>query len=107
MMNTLTLPVWRPFPCVTSDAEAAVYSEGCMFSLATLEVACHPSGTAFALIERKEPGTWRWAVVDLFGRVLVDGFEPSPCDAKQAAVEALQNVPARATMCHQEPAARH
>ena len=107
MMNTLDLQsCWRSFRCLASDAEAAAYSECCIFSLATLEIACQPGATTFALTERKEPEVWRWAVVDALGRVVDDGWEPCQAGAKQAAAQALQAALAQSTMCHHEPAMR-
>jgi hypothetical protein len=63
-----------------------------MFSLSTLEVACNPAFPGFALTERKQPDTWRWAIISAEGSILEEGLERTETDAKRTAVEALQYV---------------
>jgi hypothetical protein len=87
-MTTLE-PIWRNFQSFTSAAEAAAYSENCIFSLATLEIDC-PSGTSsFALTEREHPGVWRWAIVNAAGKVIDHGSEATQEGAKLASEGAL------------------
>ena len=81
---------WRPFQTLPSDAEAAVCSSVCLYSLATLQIAMSPAAERFALIEQKQPGVWRWATYSIQGRILDEGWEPDDATAKTVAEEALQ-----------------
>ena len=81
---------WRPFQTLSSDAEAAVCSSVCLYSLATLQIAMSPAAERFALIEQKQPGVWRWATYSIQGRILDEGWEPDDATAKTVAEEALQ-----------------
>jgi hypothetical protein len=85
-------PIWRTFQSVSSAAEAAAYAHSCIFSLATLEIACSPGATPYALTEQEQPGVWRWAVVDEMGRVIHDGWEPTQAGAKLASAHVLQRA---------------
>lgn len=86
---SLLVPNWRCFQNIFSDAEAASFSEFCLFSLSTLEVACDPASTNFALTEQERPGAWRWAIINDRNVVLQAGREPTQVAAKKAAVRAL------------------
>lgn len=86
---SLIAPNWRSFQNIFSDAEAASFSEFCLFSLSTLEVACDPASTNFALTERERPGAWQWAVINDRNVVLQAGCEPTQVAAKRAAARAL------------------
>lgn len=88
-MPQLLNPTWQTFQSIASGAAAAAYSEQCVFSLATLEIDCPCGATSFALTEREQPGLWRWAVVNEWGRVVALGSEPSQTGAKRASAEAL------------------
>lgn len=83
-------PAWRSFQSLSSGAEAAAYSERCIYSLATLETACCPGSASFALTEQKQAGVWRWAIVDGMGRVTDEGWEPTQAGAKLASADALR-----------------
>jgi hypothetical protein len=80
---------WRCFRNVASDAEAAAFSENCLFSLATLEIDCDPATHRFALTEQEQPGAWRWAIVNDRGAILQSGREPTQEKAKTIAALAL------------------
>jgi hypothetical protein len=82
-------PHWRSFQSVSSGAEAASFSECCLYSLGTLEVDCDPATRSFALTEQEQPGAWRWAIVDDLGDVLHAGCETTQGEAKKVAAEAL------------------
>ncbi len=84
---------WRCFRNVASDAEAAAFSERCLFSLATLEIDCDPETHRFALTEREQPGAWRWAIVNDRGAILLAGREPTQDEAKTIAAFALHHDP--------------
>src|ERR1039457_4795820 len=86
---SLLVPIWRCFQTISSDAEAASFSECCLFSLATLEVDCDPETKSFALTEQERPGAWRWAVVNDRGVILHAGCEPTQGEARRIASEAL------------------
>ena len=88
---SLLVPIWRCFQTISSDAEAASFSECCLFSLATLEVDCDPETKSFALTEQERPGAWRWAVINGWGAILHAGCEPTQVEAKKTAAEALHN----------------
>jgi hypothetical protein len=83
-------PVWRSYLDIPADAEASFVSSSSSFSLSTLEVAHNPGISSFALIERKKPDTWRWAIVSAAGPVTDEGWEPTDTDARRSAVLALQ-----------------
>jgi hypothetical protein len=80
---------WRTFDRFPSGPEAACVGTTCAFSLSTLEVAVLHDCSGFAIIERKEPKVWRWAVVGKDGALLEEGCEASPAEAKNAASQAL------------------
>lgn len=84
---------WRCFRNVASDAEAASFSERCLFSLATLEIDCDPETHRFALTEQEQPGAWRWAIVNDRGAILQSGRAPTQDEAKTIAAVALHQVP--------------
>ena len=86
---SLLVPIWRGFAAISSDAEAASFSECCLFSLATLEVDCDPETRSFALTEQERPGAWRWAVINDRGVILHVGSKPTQVEAKNIAAEAL------------------
>jgi hypothetical protein len=86
----LFVPTWRSFQTLPCDAEAAVYSAACLYSLATLRIATSSGASRFALTEQKQPGVWRWATYSLQGGILDEGWEPGEAEARNAAVEALQ-----------------
>jgi hypothetical protein len=83
------IPTWRAFENISCGADAASAAACCVFSLATLEVACLIDGSSFALTERKQPEVWRWAVIGPGGRLLEEGCEPTQEQAKTSAAEAL------------------
>ena len=87
-MNPLDT-VWIPFRSIESGAEAAAYSENCIYSLATLEIDRPPESTSFALTEQEYSDAWRWAIVDATGQVIQHGSAPTQELAKQASVRAL------------------
>lgn len=80
---------WRAFENISSNSEAASAAACCVFSLSTLEVASADDDASFALTERRQPEVWRWAVIGSGGIILEEGYEASQCDAKVAALEAL------------------
>jgi hypothetical protein len=86
---------WRCFEDITCGAEAASAAASCSFSLGTLEVASVPEAASFAVTERKQLEIWRWAIIGSGGFILEEGFEPSQCEAKMAACEALHQVQAQ------------
>ncbi len=86
---TILNPTWRTFQSFTSGAEAAAYSENCMFSLSTLEIDRRSGTTNFALTERELPGAWRWAIVNARGQVTDHGSEPTQAGAKLVSASAL------------------
>ena len=86
------IPAWRSFQTLSSDAEAASVSASCVFSLVTLEVATSPGTPRFALTERRDPDTWRWAIISANGSILSAGFEPTQAFARQVASEALETA---------------
>ena len=88
---SLLVPTWRCFQNIFSDAEASSFSESCQFSLATLEVACDPATTSFALTERERPGAWRWAIISDRRVILQAGCEPTRVEAKKVATAALHH----------------
>lgn len=88
-------PVWRSYLDIPADAEAFQASSSSSFSLSTLEVACNPGITSFALIERKQPDTWRWAIISAAGPVTDEGWETTDIDAKRSAVAALEVMASR------------
>jgi hypothetical protein len=87
--------LWRCFEDIACGAEAASAAASCSFSLGTLEVASMPEVASFAVTERKQPEIWRWAIIGSGGFILEEGFEPSQCEAKMAASEALHQVQAQ------------
>jgi len=88
---SLPLSTWRCFQTISSDAEAAAFSECCLFSLATLEVDCDPVTKNFALTEQEGPGAWRWAIISDRGAVLQAGRESTLLAAKKVAGETLHD----------------
>lgn len=84
-------PMWRSFQDIPSDAEASCVSSSCLYSLATLEVACDPAVSNFALTERRQPDLWRWAIVSSDGALVSEGWESTQAIAKRAAVAALEH----------------
>ena len=94
MLNLLPrIPVrvacWRRFKTITSDAEALLFSQNCLFSLATLEVDRDPETNNFALTEQEQPNVWRWALVSDEGEVIQTGNEPTQVAAQRVASDAL------------------
>jgi hypothetical protein len=87
--------MWRSFQDIPSDAEASWISASCLYSLATLEIACEPAMTSFALTERRQPDLWRWAIVCVEGPLVEEGWETTQAEAKRAAVGALEHEMAR------------
>jgi|GEM_PF-1097411 len=83
------VPIWRCFRTIPSDAEALLFSEHCLFSLATLEVVCDSATRSFALTEQERPGVWRWAIINDRGVILQAGSEPSQAAAKKVAMDVL------------------
>jgi hypothetical protein len=81
---------WRTFDQFPSGPEAASVAATCSFSLATLEIAVLHDCSGFAIIERKQPEVWRWAVVGKDGSLLEEGYSACPEEAKSAAAEALK-----------------
>ena len=93
-MKSFSLSIWCPFGIIPSAAEAAMVSESCLYSLATLEVVCCPGTSNFALTECEHPDVWRWAIISTAGRVLDNGHEPTQTAAKTHAESALGFVAA-------------
>jgi hypothetical protein len=85
-------PIWRSYLDIPANAEASYASSLCSFSLSTLEVACNPGIRDFALIERKQPHAWRWAIASAAGLITAEGWETTDTSAKRSASEALQGV---------------
>jgi hypothetical protein len=85
-------PVWRSRLDMPAGPEASFATSMSSFSRATLEVACNPGITTFALVERKQPGAWRWAVGSAGGPVTHEGWETTDSGAKRSAVESLQRM---------------
>lgn len=83
-------PMWRSFQDIPNDAEASCVSSSCLYSLATLEVACDPAVSSFALTERRQPDIWRWAIVSSDAKLVDEGWESTQAVAKRAAVAALE-----------------
>jgi len=86
---SLLLPNWRCFQAISADAEASSFSEFCLFSLATLEIACDGATNSFALTEQEMPGHWRWAIISERGVILRAGWESTQVAAKEFANAAL------------------
>jgi hypothetical protein len=86
-MNHLD-PTWHSFQCCASAAQAAAFSENCLFSLSTLEIDSPADATSFALTEQELPGIWRWAIVNASGQVIDHGSEPTQACAKLASARA-------------------
>ena len=82
-------PTWRSYCDITANAEADLARSSSGFCLSTLEVVKCPGVTGFALVEKIEPGMWRWATVSLQGPILDEGTKPSKEEAKKFAEEAL------------------
>ncbi|HXP61198.1 MAG TPA: hypothetical protein VN829_11945 [Dongiaceae bacterium] len=85
-------PVWRSFSDLPLNSEASRVSASFSLSLATLEVACNPGIPLFALVERKEPDLWRWAIAGAGEPLMEEGCEPTQEDAKKTAVAALERT---------------
>jgi len=81
---------WESYRDIRSDAKADAASKFCLFSLATLEVACSPSSTEIALVEEQYPDSWRWSVIGADGFITDCGSEPSRDLAKTAVELALR-----------------
>lgn len=86
---SLLLSNWRSFHAIAADAEASSFSAFCLFSLATLEIACDVATNSFALTEQERPGRWRWAVISERGLILRAGWESTQVAAKEFANAAL------------------
>ncbi|MBI3886285.1 MAG: hypothetical protein HY302_11230 [Opitutae bacterium] len=93
-MKSFSLSIWCPFGTIPSAAEAAMVSESCRFSLATLEVVCRAGSSSFAVTECEHADVWRWAIINTAGRVVDDGHEPTQTAAKTHAECALNFVAA-------------
>jgi hypothetical protein len=92
-MNALTIELkWNRFENLTPGPKAATASSSCAFSLCTLEIAPIADSATFALVERKQPETWRWAVIGANGIPLEEGFESNQLDAKRSAARAARLV---------------
>jgi hypothetical protein len=89
-------PNWRCFEKISADAEASSFSAFCLFSLATLEVACDAATNRFALTERERLGLWRWAIISERGEILSAGCETTQVAAKRFASAALHDDGAEA-----------
>lgn len=85
-------PIWRSHLDMPAGPEASFASSMGSFSRATLEVACNPGIRICALIERKEPDNWRWAIGSAGGPITHEGWETTDANAKSSAVESLQRV---------------
>ena len=85
-------PIWRSHLDMPAGPEAFFASSMSSFSRATLEVACNPGIKTFALIERKQPDTWRWAIGSADGPITHEGWESTGANAKRSAVESLQRI---------------
>jgi hypothetical protein len=92
MNSSSTELTWIRFENMTPGAKAASASSSCAFSLCTLEIASITDGAMFALVERKQPVIWRWAIVGANGVLLEEGFEANRSDAKSAVAGAVQLV---------------
>jgi|GEM_PF-4990596 len=92
-------PTWCSFQSLCSDAEAAIVSAHCLYSLATLEVYYSPDQTCFAIIERQQCDVWRWAAFSNEDSTITEGWERDREDAKKAAEQALY-------LCRQNQIAR-
>ena len=101
MASPLPTLAWRTFDNFPSGPEAATVASTCAYSLATLEVAVLHACSGFAIVERKAPEVWRWAVVGKDGVLLEEGCETCPAEAKGAASRALTF----AEECDDEPLA--
>jgi hypothetical protein len=93
-MKSFSLSIWCPFRDIPSAPEAAMVSENCRFSLATLEVVCRAGTSSFALTECEHINVWRWAIINTSGRVLDAGHETTQTAAKTHAESALGFVAA-------------
>lgn len=82
--------LWESYRDIRSDAKAEAAAKFCLFSLATLEVACSPSSTEIALVEEEYPDAWRWSVIGVDGFITDCGSEPSRALAKTAVELALR-----------------
>lgn len=86
------LPVWRSFQSLASSPEAAAVSVCCNYSLGTLDVTCRNPGVAnFAVTEKKNSNSWRWAIFDTDGSILGTGCEPTQALAHTVAERALES----------------
>lgn len=65
-------------------------AERCLFSLDTLEFACFPEASSFALSEHQHAEIWRWATVNSRGVILAEGREATQQRAQHAAETALR-----------------
>lgn len=88
-MKSFSLSIWCPFGIIPSAAEAAMVSESCLYSLATLEVVCRAGSSSFAVTECEHTDVWRWAIINTAGRVLSDGHAATQIGAKTDAESAL------------------
>ena len=73
------------------DAQAAVVSKFCFFSLATLETASCSESQHISLVEQEYPDAWRWAILSVDGFIIQGGAEPTQAQAKVAAEAALRS----------------
>ena len=87
-----SIPIWRSFQTLASNAAVASVSACCNYSLGTLEVFCSYRGVAnFALTEQKHADSWRWAIFDTDGSILGTGCEPTRVQAHLVAGQALES----------------
>jgi hypothetical protein len=86
----LTTLTWDSFQNLSSDAEAASVSKFCLFSLATLEIACSPGTADIAMVEQEHPDAWRWAIISPDGFIIDGGSEPTHAHARKAVEQALR-----------------
>ena len=94
MNSTSTELTWSRFENIKPGPKAAYASSACAFSLCTLEIAPIAGAAVFALVERKQPEVWRWAIIGANGSLLEEGFEPNQEQAKRVAAGAVHLVAA-------------
>jgi hypothetical protein len=85
---------WSRFENITPGPRAAYASSACVFSLCTLEIAPIADAAVFALVERKQPEIWRWAIIGANGGLLEEGFEANQAEAKRVVADAVHLVAA-------------
>jgi len=91
-MVSIPYLTWQSFQTIPSAAEAALASDCCHFSLATLEIYTHPKTTCHAVVEEEEKDVWRWAIIDEECVTIEDGRAPSRERARQIAENLLCKI---------------